>query len=254
MASLRFVLVFALCSFYGGTRAEDTSEGLTIIGGHNVSITDAPYMAALYSKGKFVCGGTIIHDMFVLTSAHCVRNSIKPRKVIIGADRLKADDDKVVIGVKEEFCHENYHPDPETNDICLLKLYKPIPFGPKIAKVDLPSQDFQIPGGLLVNVTGWGITSPSSQRIRAKKLQQVTIVTVSESECLRYYPDLTDNLICAGSKGRDACRGDDGGPLTLYDTQIGVVSYEKGCGRVAGVYTKVSSYITWIKNTIEANL
>lgn len=49
-------------------------------------------------------------------------------------------------------------------------------------------------------------------------------------------------------------QGDSGGPLTYDNIQIGVVSFGEGCAIVAGVYTRVSTYLPWINDTIESNL
>ena len=66
--------------------------------------------------------------------------------------------------------------------------------------------------------------------------------------------------LCAGGElGKDSCRGDSGGPLLIQKEAdmpwyvIGIVSFgskECGSGRPA-VYTRVSSFITWIQNNLK---
>ena len=63
---------------------------------------------------------------------------------------------------------------------------------------------------------------------------------------------------CAGIKGKDSCRGDSGGALMIKTSsgkflQVGVVSFGSiRCGNgFPAVYTKVSAYATWIKQTLE---
>merc|ERR1712159_699986 len=71
---------------------------------------------------------------------------------------------------------------------------------------------------------------------------------------------ITNSQICAGGvEGEDACTGDSGGPLTLrtdnrneekrWNLLVGIVSWADGCGEkdVPTVYTRVSSYLTWIE-------
>ena len=59
--------------------------------------------------------------------------------------------------------------------------------------------------------------------------------------------------LCAFSKGKDSCRGDSGGPLTVMDhnrfTVIGIISYGRGCARSGspGVYARVTEVLDWIK-------
>ncbi len=56
----------------------------------------------------------------------------------------------------------------------------------------------------------------------------------------------------------DTCQGDSGGPLMYYSYDYnqwmiaGITSYGRGCGlsNYAGVYTRVSMYIDWIKSVV----
>ena len=58
---------------------------------------------------------------------------------------------------------------------------------------------------------------------------------------------------CAGGGGNDTCTGDSGGPLFCSigqkDVLMGITSQgPKRCGKLPGIYTKVSALIPWIKN------
>ena len=56
----------------------------------------------------------------------------------------------------------------------------------------------------------------------------------------------------------DTCQGDSGGPIMYYSQAqrawvlAGITSYGRGCGlpNYAGVYTRVSAYMDWIRSTV----
>jgi secreted trypsin-like serine protease len=79
---------------------------------------------------------------------------------------------------------------------------------------------------------------------------------------------MTGNMLCSGTYegGRTSCQGDSGGPLVvpLQDggfVQAGIVSWGlsagpgKTCAETAmfSAYTRVSNYLTWLDQTIDAN-
>jgi len=59
--------------------------------------------------------------------------------------------------------------------------------------------------------------------------------------------------MCAGATGKDACQGDSGGPLydKVHNRLVGIVSWGVGCAHTQypGVYSRISSTLSWIKNT-----
>src|SRR6218665_439990 len=71
-------------------------------------------------------------------------------------------------------------------------------------------------------------------------------------------PVNNDKIICAGvlDGSKDACHGDSGGPLVCLSNrklgweQQGIISVGIGCSnkRNPGLYTRVSSFINWIKS------
>lgn len=125
-------------------------------------------------------------------------------------------------------------------------------------------------------VTGWGLLS--NPRLDShgspiysypKILQKVTVPVVNQTVCKEANKDrkhvVTSNMFCAGyaEGGRDACRGDSGGPLAIKNSPTGkkrdrrwvlagVVSWGIGCGIPGkyGVYTRVSAFSRWINDHI----
>lgn len=76
---------------------------------------------------------------------------------------------------------------------------------------------------------------------------------------------LTDNMLCAGhiGGGRGTCTGDSGGPLACVDeslttwTILGLTSWAKvPCAGPDSptVFTRVASFVKWIRGHIEKNV
>ena len=106
---------------------------------------------------------------------------------------------------------------------------------------------------------GWGTTSSGGSI--SEDLLKVEVPFVDKETCEQDYTGYTisDNMLCAGEKGKDSCQGDSGGPLVAYDNGspvlVGVVSWGIGCAfeGYPGVYAKVSNYLDWIENVMAKN-
>ena len=96
------------------------------------------------------------------------------------------------------------------------------------------------------------------------KLREVVVEIMDPNQCGRedWYGARFDKMtmLCAGyyAGKKDSCRGDSGGPLMCEAPgkrwkQVGVVSFGDMCGfmKKPGVYTRVASYLNWIKKRIE---
>ena len=115
---------------------------------------------------------------------------------------------------------------------------------------------------------GWGYTKDPARIINPKnkkrpdQLLEVEIEQVNHKQCFKWYQKYEIEInrnehLCYGRGGKDACRGDSGGPLFYQNiagryVQRGIVSFGQGCGRNhrPGVYTNLWHYKEWIKTTI----
>lgn len=95
---------------------------------------------------------------------------------------------------------------------------------------------------------------------------KVDVPILTNEDCASRFSETDDvnlriNQMCAGgTRDKDSCRGDSGGPLMrLYVHnrrqwfQEGIVSRGLGCGRMGrpAIYTRVNRYINWILNVIK---
>ncbi|XP_053674146.1 transmembrane protease serine 9-like [Anopheles nili] len=242
------------------------SNNSKIVGGHEAEIGRYPWMVALYYNNRFICGGSLINDRYVLTAAHCVFGSDRSRFRVkfLMHDRTVPKEDsferKVSYIMTNWFLNVLFF---ITNDVALLKLSEPVPLGETIIPVCLPPEGNTYAGKEGV-VTGWGKRGDGSFPMR---LQEVRVPILDNEQChnqTQYYRfQINDRMMCAGipEGGKDSCQGDSGGPMHVFDADAnrfviaGVVSWGFGCAqpRFPGIYARVNRFISWINfNTRDA--
>ncbi|XP_070507552.1 serine protease snake-like [Chironomus tepperi] len=243
------------------------SQGL-IINGENAKDGEYPHMAAIAYVNRsqvvrFICGGTLISDQFILTSAHCKFFEGIPSSIVrLGALNLNAtvQGSYQDIGIQSFISHEKYKSSRMKNDIAVIKLVSKVTFSKFVRPACLmtPSKHVNIQKAV---VTGWGMTQPYIDK-GSDILQKAELNIQHIDRCREYMEDETlDNTqICAGHETKDTCGGDSGGPLQIASpankcVQIiaGVTSYGISlCGgeNSVAIYTNVESYVDWIEQKV----
>ncbi|NXU51713.1 HABP2 protein, partial [Turnix velox] len=241
-----------------------------IYGGAKSTAGKHPWMASLQTKtsrrSSHLCGGVLIKACWVLTAAHCIGRPAEDFQVALGKkDLKKTEDQEQIFDVEKIIIHNRYREKDNVphNDIALLKL-KPVDghcaVETKYVKTAcLP--DFSFPTGTDCFISGWGATETDDL---SRQLLDASVQLISQTKCNspRAYDNLLDDsMFCAGNlrrSGIDSCQGDSGGPLTCIENGsyyvYGLVSWGDECGlkNKPGVYTQVTTFLSWIKSKIQS--
>jgi len=263
-----FILFFGSACF---AETEENSETVSlsprIVGGREVAPGDWPWMAALirssyssYNSGQF-CGGSLIHPNWVVTAGHCAyRKSPSDVDVALNVHDLINDTGERV-KVKRIILHPSYDNSTLDFDIALLELEHRVPY----ETIRPVSEEFVLENQLSITM-GWGKTDYNTYSY-SSKLMEVLIPIVSNETCNAafsaynpqyYHEDITENMFCAGFAlgGKDACIGDSGGPLIVWDGSgwklAGLVSWGEDCAlpNLYGVYARVPKFIGFINQYV----
>ncbi|XP_037691478.1 duodenase-1-like isoform X2 [Choloepus didactylus] len=221
-----------------------------IIGGHEAKRHSHPYMAFLRIKtpGKS-CGGFLVREDFVMTAAHCWGSKIN---VILGAHNVKKKEKtQQNIPVRKAIRHPAYDSSTLANDIMLLQLTRKANLSAVVRILSLPTRSGQVKPGMVCNVAGWGRIQVNE---RTNILHEVDLKIQKDKSCISRYKGYYNSAIqlCVGdpNKNKTSFKGDSGGPLVCNKVAQGIVSFGNKNGKPPRVYTKISSYLSWIKKTM----
>jgi|GEM_PF-685077 len=241
----------------------EPSRGIArVVGGVTAQPGSWPFMASIQKTSRFgfswshTCGGSLVSASWILTAAHCVADvtTLQRVRVHLGVHNRNLDTPQVFELVSSHI-HPNYNRRTLDSDLALLKLSRPASF----ANLGLVQNNSQQTPGRRGTLIGWGALHEDG--FSSSTLQVAEVPVLSQNVCNSrevYNGDVSGNMLCAGylELEQDACYGDSGGPLMIYENsfwrQIGIVSWGQGCARQdkPGVYTRVLPFLNWIEETI----
>jgi len=250
-----------------------------IIGGAEVNPHQYPWLVRIEGGGGR-CTGTLISDRHVLTAFHCVSENDeskpfdhkreKEQKAHIGAHRVTDDDTDAVVTQVLTTPTDGFPPfpnfdmnNPESHDIVVYTLAKPVQFSSKVQPACLPKAGHGSYEGSKAIAAGWGHhrkgLEPTSDVLR-----HVELTVAGNNNVLA---KAFGTLVEKNSEGlyKDPCCGDSGGPLMWKNAKgqmeiIGVVNgggYNCGGDKISETYgtknqiwNNVTSHLDWLEKKL----
>uniref|UniRef100_A0A8C3YVW7 Urokinase-type plasminogen activator n=1 Tax=Catagonus wagneri TaxID=51154 RepID=A0A8C3YVW7_9CETA len=245
-----------------------------IVGGKTTTIENHPWFATIHRRHRggsisHKCGGSLISPCWVVSATHCFINYPNKEDYIVYLGRSNLDSStsgEMQFEVEKLILHEDYSADSlaHHSDIALLKIRsktgqcaQPSRF---IQTICLPPVNGDAPFGTSCEITGFGKEDPSDY-VYPDQLKMTSVKLLSHEECQQphyYGSEVTTEMLCAADPKwkTDSCQGDSGGPLVCSTqgrlTLTGIVSWGRECAMKdkPGVYTRVSSFLPWIRTHI----
>ncbi|XP_004403332.1 PREDICTED: mastin-like [Odobenus rosmarus divergens] len=251
-----------------------------IVGEHDVPAGKWPWQVSLrvfnkeHAQWQHECGGSLIHPQWVLPTAYCAGPDVlEPQKYRVQVRQLRLYDHDQLQRVAEIIRHPKFNLSLSAMGVAdiALRLENPVPLSGLVSPVTLSPNSLVLSPGMKCWVTGWGIFGVHDkigepEGWTRKSSWEPKVPIVHNRVCEKtYHKDppaggtgstIKEDMLCAGRKGRGSRQGDTGGPLVCYWLdmwiQVGVLSWGVASGHIdyPGVYTRVTTYSSWIHQHI----
>nr|XP_049692555.1 trypsin, alkaline B-like [Helicoverpa armigera] len=251
-------VITALLASLVAVAAVPTSQ--RIIGGSPTTIDQYPSIVALlYASNANVflhhCGGTLLNNRSIMTSATCTYGDPTSRwRVRTGSSFANSDGN--TYGFSAFIYHPNFNSRSMDSDIVILRTSANIPFSNVVQPGSIAGANYNLGDNEVVWAAGFGWTGDQTSE-HPDQLRHVQILSVNQGICRRRHAIgglmiITDNMLCSGfldGGGRGICFGDFGGPLYHHNVVVGISSFRiHGCAHrlFPDVNTRVSRFTQWI--------
>ncbi len=239
-----------------------------IIGGTPAPATTAPWVVQIRQHGTSMCTGSLVHERWILTAAHCVASSASSYSFWGGGtgayDHLRELPRSARIIIHPEYASYEVNPGNYGRaDLALVELEAPAQMGPDLRPIAIDPTLLLLSPAATVAIAGWGNTNeytPNQQHLLS------TTVSLPDSEQRRQirshsfflvWPSLLapsfvhlqrhDGITCNGDSGAGWVMGPSDDPRLVAVHVAG--DY---CGSLA-IGTDLGPYLDWILRTLEGS-
>ncbi|XP_036429191.1 serine protease 28 isoform X1 [Colossoma macropomum] len=229
-----------------------------VVGGADAPVGNWPWQVSIHYSGRHICGGTLIHQDWVLTAAHCILSTDTSKWTLyLGRQHQSGSNpNEVSWSIQAIIIHPNYNNTLYDNDVTLMRLSVSVTLTDYIRPICLAANSSTFYNATSCWATGWGNIGKGVSLPAPQTLQEVEIPVMGSRQCTCVYKPVEDTVItaqmvCAGTNGKGICQGDSGGPLQCKQgsvwVQAGITSFGVPCAvGFPEVFARVSEFQTWI--------
>ena len=130
-----------------------------IVGGNEAPNGKYPYQVAIRfaTTDEYCCGGSIIHEQWVLTAAHCLPMRENEIYIVAGSNSLSGNSSfKKSYSIKKLFAHKGFSSKTAQNDIGLIQINEKIEFNDRVKPIKLPVEKNWHKVNYTAVTIGWG--------------------------------------------------------------------------------------------------
>lgn len=238
----------------------------TIIGGEDTIAGEFPWMVAIFHLNQqqnsiYACGGSLISDKHILTTAKCTNNQ-EQVQLEIGRFHLNDRNEQYETRLSQEiFQHPEYRPKTAHADISIITVPQ-VKFSARINPVCLWAFGTDLDNILNRGyITGWGQKESRGNRsnIPIKLRIKTTTLDICQKSHEMFKNIATDKTFCAGGNDAGPCHGDSGSGYYIKNRRKwylrGMISTTIGNSTLCNVnqysvYADVSFFLNWIRSVI----